>query len=344
MSIAPSSSPSSRWSRGSKPSAAKSRGLPISSTTVKSFSPPTGASSETRFGSLPASSLKRVSASAAAASLAFTSAASVLVRSSSAVRSSPLAWATCLPSPFCSARSDSNAAMDDRRSPSAARTWSTRSVLSPRLVRAARTTSGFSRSNLASITQRGYRGVSRAAKWIRDDELVSPLSDGAFRGGFERAMNHHPPTQVGRALTVVLGVLPVTIVTLLVFGEWPPLRRWDLSVAAEVAEYGAAHQNVVQFWEVVSAVTVPWTARGIMVVVAAYFWHRRARLLAVWLVVTAGAELGLAQAVKHIFDRPRPAQMLVEADGWSYVSGHATAAFVLAGALGVVLPSVRGWR
>jgi YegS/Rv2252/BmrU family lipid kinase len=157
-------------------------------------------------------------------------------------------------------------------------------------------------------------------------------------------MNHHPPTQVGRALTVVLGVLPFTIITLLVFGDWPPLRRWDLSVAAEVAEYGAVHQNVVQFWQVVSAVSVPWTARGIIVVVAAYFWHRRARLLAVWLVVTAGAELGLAQAVKHIFDRPRPAQMLVEADGWSYVSGHAAAAFVLAGALGVVLPSVRGWR
>jgi YegS/Rv2252/BmrU family lipid kinase len=157
-------------------------------------------------------------------------------------------------------------------------------------------------------------------------------------------MNHHPPTQVGRALTVVLGVLPFTIVTLLVFGDWPPLRRWDLSVANEIAEYGALHQNVVQFWEVVGAITVPWTARGIIVVVAAYFWRRRARLLAVWLVVTTGAELGLTQAVKYLFDRPHPAQTLVEADGWSYVSGHAATAFVLAGALGVVLPSVRGWR
>ncbi|QNE20032.1 phosphatase PAP2 family protein [Kribbella qitaiheensis] len=157
-------------------------------------------------------------------------------------------------------------------------------------------------------------------------------------------MNHHPPSNLGRAVTVVLGALPFTVITLLVFNTWPPLRRWDLSVATEVAEYGATHQNVVRFWEVVSAVTVPWTARGIIVVVAAYLWHRRARLLAVWLVVTAGAELGLAQAVKHIFHRPRPVEMLVEADGWSYVSGHATAAFVLAGALGVVLPSVRGWR
>ena len=157
-------------------------------------------------------------------------------------------------------------------------------------------------------------------------------------------MNHHPPSPVGRVLTVVLGALPFTVITLLVFLDWSPLRRWDLSVADEAAEYGAAHQNVVDFWQVVSAITVPWTARGIIAVVAIYLWHRRARLLAVWLVVTAGAELGLVQAVKAIFERPRPAQMLIEADGWSYVSGHAAAAFVLAGALGVVLPSVRGWR
>ncbi|WP_344211080.1 diacylglycerol kinase family protein [Kribbella sancticallisti] len=162
--------------------------------------------------------------------------------------------------------------------------------------------------------------------------------------GESAGMNHHPPTHVGRALTVVLGVLPFTVITLLVFKDWPPLRRWDLSVADEFAAYGAIRPSTVQLWEVVAAITVPWTARGIILVVAAYLWHRRARLLTVWLLVTAGAELGLVQAVKHIFDRPRPAQMLVENDGWSYVSGHATAAFVLAGALGVVLPSVRGWR
>lgn len=157
-------------------------------------------------------------------------------------------------------------------------------------------------------------------------------------------MNHHPPSHVGRALTVVLGVLPFAVVTLLVFKDWPPLRRWDLSVANEVAAYGATHPNVVDIWQVVGAVILPWTSRAVILVVAIYLWHRRARLLTVWLIVSAGAELGLVQAVKHIFDRPRPVQMLVEVDGWSYVSGHAAAAFVMAGALGVVLPSVRGWR
>ncbi|WBQ05278.1 diacylglycerol kinase family protein [Kribbella sp. CA-293567] len=157
-------------------------------------------------------------------------------------------------------------------------------------------------------------------------------------------MNHHPPTHVGRALTVVLGVLPFTVVTLLVFGGWPPLRRWDESVASRVAAYGAAHPSMVDVWQVTGAVILPWTSRAVILVVAAYLWHRRARLLTVWLIVSAGAELGLVQAVLHIFDRSRPAQVLVETGGWSYVSGHATAAFVMAGALGVVLPSVRGWR
>jgi YegS/Rv2252/BmrU family lipid kinase len=157
-------------------------------------------------------------------------------------------------------------------------------------------------------------------------------------------MNHHPPSQVGRALTVVLGALPFTVITLLVANRWAPLERWDQSVSARAAAYGATHPNVVDIWHVIGDVFLPWGMRAVLVIVAVYLWHRRARLLTVWLVVLAGAELGLVSAVKHIFDRPRPTPMLVENEGWSFVSSHATAAFVLAGALGVVLPSVRGWR
>lgn len=157
-------------------------------------------------------------------------------------------------------------------------------------------------------------------------------------------MNHHPPSPVGRALTVVLGALPFIVITLLVFGHWPPLARWDQSVADRAAAYGAVRPNVVDFWQVIGAVVLPWTSRAVIVVVAAYLWRRRARLLTIWLLVTAGAELGLVEAVQYIFTRAHPAQALVDADGWSYVAGHATAAFVMAGALGVVLPSVRGWR
>jgi diacylglycerol kinase (ATP) len=157
-------------------------------------------------------------------------------------------------------------------------------------------------------------------------------------------MNHHPPSPVGRVLTVVLGALPFIVITLLIFKHWPPLERWDLSVSARAAAYGASHANIVDIWQVIGAIVIPWTSRGVLVVVAVYLWQRRARHLTVWLLSTAGAELALVVAVKAIAERPRPAQMLVDASGWAYVSGHATATFVMAGALGVVLPSVRGWR
>jgi diacylglycerol kinase (ATP) len=160
----------------------------------------------------------------------------------------------------------------------------------------------------------------------------------------EGIMNHHPPSPLGRALTVVLGALPFTVITLLVFKDWPPLRRWDLSVAEKMARLGATHDGWLDFWQVIGAVILPWACRAVILIVAAYLWRRRARLLTFWLLVSAGAELVLVQVVKQFFERPRPGQMLVPTDGWSYVSGHATAAFVMAGALGVVLPSVRGWR
>ena len=60
-------------------------------------------------------------------------------------------------------------------------------------------------------------------------------------------MNHHPPSPVGRVLTVVLGALPFIVITLLVFKHWPPLEDWDRSVAARAAAYGFAHEGLVDF-------------------------------------------------------------------------------------------------
>ena len=67
------------------------------------------------------------------------------------------ACAICLPTVFCSARTDSNAAMDDRRRSSAATRSSTSSVGSPRRRWAARSASGSSRSSRGSITRSAYR-------------------------------------------------------------------------------------------------------------------------------------------------------------------------------------------
>jgi len=157
-------------------------------------------------------------------------------------------------------------------------------------------------------------------------------------------MNHQPPTHAGRLLAVLMGVLPFTVVTLLVALEWPPLVRWDEGVADWALRLGKDHPTWVEYWEVIGTIVLPWVARAVLVLVAAYLWRHRARALTFWLLICAGAELGLVQAVKYIFDRERPDQALILIDSPSYVSGHAAAAFVMAGALGVILPSVRGWR
>jgi diacylglycerol kinase (ATP) len=148
----------------------------------------------------------------------------------------------------------------------------------------------------------------------------------------------------GRALVIALGVLPFVVITLLVVGDWAPLLSWDRDVAEAAADYGRTRPGWVDFWEVVGAVVLPWASRAAVVLIAAYLWRRRAHLLAIWLVVSAAAELALVQAVKFLVDRDRPEVQLVVNDTPAYVSGHAAAAFVLAGAIGVVLPSVRGWR
>jgi YegS/Rv2252/BmrU family lipid kinase len=160
----------------------------------------------------------------------------------------------------------------------------------------------------------------------------------------EGTMTYHPPSHLGRALAVVLGALPLLVITLLVVYDWPPLSRWDLSVADAAATYGRSHPGWVEAWQVLGTVVLPWSARAVIALVAAYLWRRRARLLSIWLLVSAGAEVALVQVVKHLVERPRPAQAFFDVNSWSYVSGHATSAFVMAGALGVVLPSVRGWR
>ena len=105
-----------------------------------------------RFGTALSSRSKVAPASFSAASAFFTWSASSLVRASSSVRSSGAAFGISLPSSFCSARSSSYAAMDERRAASAARASSTIVSDSPRARCDALTRSGSVRSTFTSIT------------------------------------------------------------------------------------------------------------------------------------------------------------------------------------------------
>ncbi len=156
-------------------------------------------------------------------------------------------------------------------------------------------------------------------------------------------MIHTPATRAGRTGVAVTGLLPFVVVTVLALTGWGPLDRLDHAVADAASSYGAGRPDWVRFWQVLGAVILPWSWRAVAAVVAGYLWRRRAKTLAVWLVVTAAVELGVVQLVKYAVGRDRPIGRLEEAGSPAYVSGHAAAATVMATAVLVVLPAVRGW-
>ena len=184
VSIAPSSSPISTWSRRD-PSTAKSRGVPTSSTVTKSSSPPTGASGSMRLASSPSSEVASASAAARRASAALTRSARsdvpAIAASSSAwaaARSSSVAFFTrpcrcpiCFDSAFCSLRSAPNDVSAARRSSSASSSRSTTDGSSPRRRWLSRTRSGSSRRSLRSITgpslRRGHAGRPGGSRCAR---------------------------------------------------------------------------------------------------------------------------------------------------------------------------------
>src|ERR1035437_8722912 len=152
MSRASRPSASSRCSLGSKPSLPQSRALPTVSRTVWSSSPPRGTPSMTMLGTRRIRAASSTSAEAATACNSLTRSEVALAAATSSAFFSPLATATSLPNDFCSKRSDSNSAIDERRRSSAPRIASTIPSSSPRARCEARTASGWSRRNLISIT------------------------------------------------------------------------------------------------------------------------------------------------------------------------------------------------
>src|SRR5699024_7630700 len=100
--------------------------------------------------------------------------------------SSPWARATCLPIPFCSARSPSYSAIAERRATSAASSSSTSAGSSPREVSEARTMSGSLRNSFGSITARAYR-----ARWLPGTGYL--VDHGTPAPDPTRTADHHRP-------------------------------------------------------------------------------------------------------------------------------------------------------
>jgi membrane-associated phospholipid phosphatase len=133
------------------------------------------------------------------------------------------------------------------------------------------------------------------------------------------------------ALTVAV-VLPLGLLTV---AHWEPLIELDMAVSDELFVPGRGTD--------VDVLLLLTGAGGAMVRVAVLaplagwlVWRRRWRL--VLLVVAGGALVGaLNEVLKEIFDRPRPSyEGTLEAEGFSYPSGHASGTAATATVLLVV--------
>lgn len=91
-----------------------------------------------------------------------------------------------------------------------------------------------------------------------------------------------------------------------------------------------------------------WTVGAVLLVIAGFAAWRRERRVAGWVVVSGVIVIGGNALLKLAFERPRPSwdEPLYEPVGWSFPSGHAAGAGVMAAVL-VLLTIVltgRGWR
>ena len=160
------------WVLGAKPSLAKSRGVPTSSINSNFSSPPTGERGSTMFEKAPAIAATFSLRFVAVSSAIFTRAAKSEALAMSALTcsvnsgvgfflSAPCSGPISLPRIFCSLRNESNARCPSRAAMSASSHWSTRLASSPRLVWDSRTSSGFVRKILGSITVLLYFSPNR---------------------------------------------------------------------------------------------------------------------------------------------------------------------------------------
>jgi membrane-associated phospholipid phosphatase len=126
-------------------------------------------------------------------------------------------------------------------------------------------------------------------------------------------------------IAVALGVIPLTLMWVLVVSEEEWLERIDMGTADELTSYVGERPFLADLLEFLSEATSPWILRGIAVILAIGLWVTKSRRLAMWLLVTMaiGGLLGLF--LKLVVERARPVieEPIAVAEGFSFPSGHA---------------------
>ena len=132
-----------------------------------------------------------------------------------------------------------------------------------------------------------------------------------------------------------LVAIPFTLIMLLVLSEWEPLARLDRGVADDLNNVARGDAGLVDTLKMASTALSPWVFRLAVVGVAVWLWHRGARRLAAWAVVTMAIGGVLGVVLKLLVDRARPTfpEPVATASGYSFPSGHALNSFLGVGVL-----------
>src|SRR6478752_4371688 len=308
------------------------------------------------FGTALSSWSKAAAASFSAASAFFTWSARSFVRASSSVRSSGLALGMSLPSSFCSARSSSYAAMDERRVASAARASSTIVSDSPRARCDALTRSGSVRSSFTSITpgslpsapcdqHRDCRCADRAAPVEGSAHDRVRTSRSALRGLSSgevprvRARSRGAPLVTARrSRTSILIVVSLFVAFLgwsVLLFSWPALLALDNRLVAPPLD---PMSNQAQIAAAFALLTWPGIEYAVLVGLAIWAYQRRLRSLTLALLLTVALGWAATDLIKWTVARPRPPDHLdvMTAWGYAYPSGHVVGVVAFCIAIGAV--------
>jgi undecaprenyl-diphosphatase len=146
------------------------------------------------------------------------------------------------------------------------------------------------------------------------------------------------------ALLAVAVLVPFALLAVLVVGGWAPLHDGDAAITDALHSWALAHRgwrDAAVWWTNIFGPT-PLRAAALGLVV--WLMVRRARRLALWVVVTMVAGGVLGAVLKVLVGRHRPDLLdpVARATGFSFPSGHALNAALTAGVFVLVLlPVVR---
>ncbi|GIJ78052.1 phosphatase PAP2 family protein [Micromonospora phaseoli] len=153
-----------------------------------------------------------------------------------------------------------------------------------------------------------------------------------------------PPNLSARTTSGVLLLVPFTLLTTLVAGDWSPLRRLDVAVTAHLHGYALDHPSWVWVMSGWTDIFAPMPLRAAALALVIWLAHSDARRLATWVTTTMvlGGLLGPLLKLLVGRDRPDLPDPVAQAPGLAFPSGHALNAALAAGVLVVVfLPRTR---